>query len=284
MGGGGGVGGITDVAGMGLGGGDVLGLNGAHALGAGSGDGGRARHHNYHSAYGAMAVEYVVAPGGVLPELSRDAGAVRMHPHVAALLCALWAVAWLALSRRWLARRLAPTPLRALPAHAEGFALAGLATTLCINAASYMHTPGPRLFDVGFAVIPELAPGSPWHATSDALTGALPALLALHGTVALDRRARAELTTAWLRLMTVRRVACDAACLVCAGLGGEGHPVWSGLGGETGGDVPAVCVRGSPPTGRDTPSHPVDHSRVGRLLVLASLPSRRSSMGCAASP
>ena len=136
------------------------------------------------------------------------------------------------------------------------------------------------------AVIPEFAPGSPpWRATSSgALTGALPALLALHGTVALDRRARAELTTAWLRLMTVRRVACDAVCLVCAGLGNEGPPVWSGLGGGTGGDVPAVCVRGSPPTGRDTPSHPVDHSRVGRLLVLASLPSRRSSMGCAASP
>ena len=40
-------------------------------------------------------------------------------------------------------------------------------------------------------MIPEFAPGSPpWRATSSgALTGALPALLALHGSVALDRRA-----------------------------------------------------------------------------------------------
>ena len=41
----------------------------------------------------------------------------------------------LAALARALARRLAPTPPRAMPGHVEGFALSGLATALCINAA-----------------------------------------------------------------------------------------------------------------------------------------------------
>lgn len=77
-------------------------------------------------------------------------------------------------------------------------------TTLAVtvNFASYVHTPGERLFDIGFMVIPEQTLNSPWRPVSDTLTALLPGIALLRGLF-MDRKQRVALITSWFRLVSI---------------------------------------------------------------------------------
>mmetsp|Transcript_10571 Transcript_10571/g.35039 ORF Transcript_10571/g.35039 Transcript_10571/m.35039 type:complete len:510 (-) Transcript_10571:50-1579(-) len=118
---------------------------------------------------------------------------------------AVWS-GWLgtaAALERPLLRRCMPPVVFTLLYHAELFGLSGLAMTLCTNFASYLHQPGKRLFDVGFALVPELRRHSWLAPVSDALTGLMPVATFIYLTLFLDRRRRCRAVTDWFRMMTV---------------------------------------------------------------------------------
>lgn len=73
---------------------------------------------------------------------------------------------------------------------------------MTVNFATYVHTPGAPLFDVGFLVIPEQGLHSPWRPVSDTLTAMLPGI-ALFRALFLDRKQRVSLITSWFRLVSI---------------------------------------------------------------------------------
>ncbi|CAM9418222.1 unnamed protein product, partial [Phaeothamnion confervicola] len=87
-------------------------------------------------------------------------------------------------------------------AHGEVFICVVLAMTLCVNFSTFLHTPGPRLFDLGFLVIPEQARDSPWRPASDVLTAVLPGIALARGLF-LGRKQRCRLIASWLRLISI---------------------------------------------------------------------------------
>lgn len=103
--------------------------------------------------------------------------------------------------RRTIYRRV-PPDLGALVLHAEVFACVVLAMTVTVNFASYVHTPGEPLFDIGFMVIPEQTLNSPWRPVSDTLTALLPGIALLRGLF-IDRKRRVALITSWFRLISI---------------------------------------------------------------------------------
>uniref|UniRef100_A0A7S3K1H4 Sphingomyelin synthase-like domain-containing protein n=1 Tax=Aureoumbra lagunensis TaxID=44058 RepID=A0A7S3K1H4_9STRA len=112
-----------------------------------------------------------------------------------------WLAFILILERPLLKRRLMPAPIFQVCRHAELFATAGLLMTICTNFASYLHSPGHRLFDLGFYLIPQIS--KKFYPLSDALTGALPVLAFSYLCLVLDRRRRCRAITDWFRMMTV---------------------------------------------------------------------------------
>eukprot|EP00903_Cladosiphon_okamuranus_P015900 g14685.t1 len=112
----------------------------------------------------------------------------------------LWVAALLAY-RRMIYKRIAPD-MAALFRHAEILALVVLFMTVTVNFATYVHTPGEPLFDIGFLVIPEQTLESPWRPVSDTLTALLPCI-ALLRSLFMDRKQRVVLITAWLRLVSI---------------------------------------------------------------------------------
>ncbi|CAN0478834.1 unnamed protein product, partial [Hapterophycus canaliculatus] len=75
-------------------------------------------------------------------------------------------------------------------------------TTVTVNFATYVHTPGEPLFDIGFLVIPEQTVDSPWRPVSDTLTALLPGIALLRGLF-MDRKQRIVLVTSWFRLVSI---------------------------------------------------------------------------------
>lgn len=105
--------------------------------------------------------------------------------------------------RPLLKKRLMPPPVFSVCFHAELFALAGLAMTLCTNFASYVHKPGDKLFDIGFFLVPKIGLHSKFVDVSDVMTGLVPCITFLYLCIFLDRRRRCRATTDWFRMMTV---------------------------------------------------------------------------------
>ncbi|CAM9500910.1 unnamed protein product [Phaeothamnion confervicola] len=130
----------------------------------------------------------------------REDGVVHLARHRALPLWVAWAVG-LSYYRGEFRRR-APPMIFDLFTHGEIFITVGLMMTLTVNFASMVHVPGPRLFDVGFMVIPEQAKESPWRPVSDILTAALPGI-ALVRSLWLDRKTRCKVVCDWFRLISI---------------------------------------------------------------------------------
>jgi len=116
----------------------------------------------------------------------------------------LWSL-WLAAAvtyRRYLWTRASPH-IRGVMSHAEMFVAVSMVTTMCSNLAYYNHTPGPRLRDVGFQLIPEQGLNSPWRPISDVLTIGLPISMGAYSLFRLDRAARCQLFVDWFRLVAI---------------------------------------------------------------------------------
>lgn len=75
-------------------------------------------------------------------------------------------------------------------------------TTVTVNFATYVHTPGEPLFDIGFLIIPEQGLDFPWRPVSDTLTALLPGI-ALLRSLFMDRKQRVALITSWFRLVSI---------------------------------------------------------------------------------
>ena len=155
----------------------------------------------FAAATGAKAAVAAAKGGSVVAgTLAKNAGG----KHAAAFgLWASWIVVVIFLERPLLKKRLMPPPVFSVCFHAEIFALAGLAMTLCTNFASYVHKPGDRLFDLGFYLIPKLRKKSKFFDVSDCLTGFVPVATFVYVCIFLDRRRRCRAVTDWLRMMTV---------------------------------------------------------------------------------
>jgi len=87
--------------------------------------------------------------------------------------------------------------------HAEIAVAVCTIMSVLANVTSYLHQPGPRLYDLGFHAFPEIPHNSPYNSISDILT-ALPALLLLpYSILYLDRTRRYQCWTDFFRLVTV---------------------------------------------------------------------------------
>ncbi|CAM9317366.1 unnamed protein product [Choristocarpus tenellus] len=122
------------------------------------------------------------------------------HRSVALPLWGLWVVG-LFFYRRSIYKRASPD-LGGLLLHAEIFACVVLTMTVCVNFASFLHQPGPRLYDIGFLIIPEQGLHSPWRPVSDVLTSLLPCI-AIVRSLFMDRKRRVSLITSWFRLVSI---------------------------------------------------------------------------------
>jgi len=164
---------------------------------------------DFAAATGAKAAVAAAKGGSALAgSLARSAnrattGRTLTRRVAASLLWVSWISGACLLERPLLKKRLMPPPVFSVCFHAELFALAGLAMTLCTNFASFLHRPGDRLFDIGFYLVPKIGPKSKLADVSDALTGFVPVLTFFYVCVFLDRRRRCRAVTDWLRMMTV---------------------------------------------------------------------------------
>eukprot|EP01029_Cantina_marsupialis_P006695 TRINITY_DN17393_c0_g1_i1.p1 TRINITY_DN17393_c0_g1~~TRINITY_DN17393_c0_g1_i1.p1 ORF type:complete len:365 (+),score=48.81 TRINITY_DN17393_c0_g1_i1:49-1143(+) len=57
--------------------------------------------------------------------------------------------------------------MRSLMLHGFGMVGVGIFCTVCTNVAYYHHTPAETLYDIGFAIVPEIPPGSLWRELSE---------------------------------------------------------------------------------------------------------------------
>ncbi|CAN0027448.1 unnamed protein product [Pylaiella littoralis] len=126
---------------------------------------------------------------------------VSFHRRTVAFpLWGLWVAALLGY-RRMIYKRIAPDMAK-LFMHAEILALVVLGMTVTVNFASYVHTPGEPLFDIGFLVVPEQSLDSPWRPVSDTLTALLPGI-ALLRSLFMERKQRVVIITSWFRLVSI---------------------------------------------------------------------------------
>jgi len=86
--------------------------------------------------------------------------------------------------------------------HSVLFTSAALLQTIVANFASYLHTPGPVLYDVGFAVTPEFGIESVWRVISEILTVGSVVIFAIT-CLLLDSRKRTRAWIDWCRLMSI---------------------------------------------------------------------------------
>ena len=85
----------------------------------------------------------------------RGDGPLAHHTTVIAWAAWFWGVlCW----RQWV-RRNCGLLIRRVFEHLEVFTMASVCTGIAVNCAFFIHTPGPRLYDVGFALVPEQAEG-----------------------------------------------------------------------------------------------------------------------------
>eukprot|EP00936_MAST-01D_sp_MAST-1D-sp1_P002939 g2939.t1 len=128
----------------------------------------------------------------------RGDGPLARHTTVIVWVAWFWgAMCW----RQWVYRNCGLL-IRRIFDHLEMFVMASVCTGIAVNCAFFIHTPGPRLYDVGFALVPEQAKDSAWRPLSDILTVNLPFVMVVV-SFTWTRLERSQMFVDWMRMMTI---------------------------------------------------------------------------------
>ena len=112
--------------------------------------------------------------------------------------------------------------------HAEIFMVSGMVMTFCGNIAFHIHTPGHRLYDLGFQLIPEQRVDSPWRPLSDMIAINLP-LVVILTSFFWSRAERCQLFVDWFRLVAIV-YAFRSMTMVCTSMPGPAPHCQPGVG------------------------------------------------------